>query len=800
MTPQTRTLRRLLRRPDLAAEIARRGDGLAITGTDGSVLLGQPGQGEGAAIAVGGETIGHVRGQGAAELAALLAFLAAQEAETRALARESLDRYKELAMLYSISEKTVGAGSRAEVAAIICDEAARFLKCCSVAALVLNAESGRLDLIANSGTALQERSSRDVGTDIVASVFRSGTGEIVNQTRADPRGLEGSGAPAAVIASPMKSGERVIGVLVAGSDDGREFTAGDLQILNAMAAHCAAAMEVLRLGSAVRARTRRPVDLIYGLDDVPPLRVSAMLGLQHVLIAVMSIAYPVLVALEAGGSRADAASVVAMSFVAMALVTALQAMRRGPVGSGYLAPYITSAIYLGPALLAARTGGLGLVFGMTVFAGIVSIALSQILRRFRRLFPPEISGVIVLMVGVSMVPVALSQLVGMGDGDRVSEPREWIVGLVTLATIVLVTVFAGRFRLYATTVGLGLGYLAAILLGLGEQQLFASVADLPVFGLPAPPATSLSFDAMLVVPFLAAALAANVKDAGLLISVQKINDSTWNRPDTASMSGGLVAGGIGNVAAGLIGGFGMSASGASVGLAAATGATARVIGLATAAIFLVLAFLPKVSALLALIPAPVMGAGLIYAACHLVSSGAELIASRMLDARRIYVVGLPLLAGVGIIAMPELAEAFPPWAAVIIGSPIATATILALLLNILLNVGVSQSASGAVVLDAGLGDQVARFVEKRGASWGARREVIDRVVPAITDWCEEFRDGSATSAEVTLSFDDFRFVATIRPDQPESSVPARVGALLDRRYDCRHRSTPDGGVRLIFEH
>jgi xanthine permease XanP len=95
-----------------------------------------------------------------------------------------------------------------------------------------------------------------------------------------------------------------------------------------------------------------------------------------------------------------------------------------------------------------------------------------------------------------------------------------------------------------------------------------------------------------------------------------------------------------------------------------------------------LAFLPKVAAVLALIPSPVMGAGLIYVACHLVSSGTELIASRMLDARRIYVIGLPLLAGVGIIAMPDIAGHFPPWAAVVVASTLANATILALALTL----------------------------------------------------------------------------------------------------------------------
>lgn len=799
MSRRDRTLRRLLRRQDLADELARQFPNVTITDAGGAVLFGG-GAGDGSAEIVSGNSlIGYVRGDNADDVARLLGLLATREHEARDLARESLDRYKELTMLYSISEKTVGSRGRADIAATICAEAARFLKCDSVAALVMNAGAGRLELVASAGAAFQDRSSRDIGTDVVAAVLDSGTGEIVNDIHADERGLDGSDALQAAICSPMKSGDRVIGVLVAGAGAGREFSAGDLQILNAMAAHCAAAMEVMRLDRDLKATERRPADIIYGLDDRPPPGIAVMLGLQHVLIAMMSMAYPVLVTLEAGGTRLQAASVVSMSLIAMAVATAVQTLRRGPVGSGHLAPYITSAIYLGPGLLAARVGGLGLVFGMTILAGFISLCLSQILRRFRRLFPPEVSGVVVLMVGISMVPVALTRLVGIGGADQVSEPREWLAGLITLATILLFTVLAGRIRLYATAIGLAVGYASAAALGLFEAGLFVPVAELPVFGLLAPTWGDLSIEPLLIIPFVAAALASNVKDAGLLISAQKVNDARWQRPDTGSMSGGLAAGALGNIVAGALGGVGLGVSAGSIGLAAATGATARVIGLVTAAILLILALLPKVTAVLALIPSPVMGAGLIYVACHLVSSGTELIASRMLDARRIYVIGLPLLAGVGIISMPGLADAFPAWAATVIESPLATATILALLLNLILNVGVSNRATTRITLDANLGDAVAYFVDRKGASWGARRDVIDRASPAITDWLEELRETS-DAADVDLFFDDFRFIATIRLGANDYSVAERTADTIDHRYGCQHRLAGDGTISLTFEH
>ena len=797
----------MLRRPEIAAELDRHGPGVGVINTAGKILHGEHADGDRAEIRSGGEVIGHVTGPNPHDLARMLGFLADRETELRALARESLDRYKELTMLYSISEKVIGARSHAEIAQAICDEASGVLGTDSVTALILNAESGRLEVPASSGAALLERSGRDLGSDIIAAVIRSGVGEIVNEVAGDSRSLDGAQDLAAIVCSPMKSGDRVIGVLVAGSREGREFNAGDLQILNAMAAHCAAVMEVARLDRDLKAKSGRPVDLVYGVDDKPPASVIAVLGIQHVLIAMMSMAYPVLITLEAGGTRLEAASVVAMSLIAMAIATAIQTLRTGFVGSGYLAPYITSAIYLGPSLLAARIGGLGLVFGMTIVAGFIALGLSQILRRFRKLFPPEVSGVVVLMVGISMVPVALERLVGIGGEDQLSEPGEWLTGLITLAAILLFTVLTGRIRLYATAIGLGVGYSAAVVFGLFSEAHFSPVADLPMIGLLPLPSGDLAIEPLLIIPFVAAALASNVKDAGLLISAQKINDTGWRRVDTASMSGGLVAGGLGTMAAGALGGVGLGISGGSVGLAAATGATARVIGLAIAGLFLLLAFLPKAAAIVALMPSPVMGAGLIYVACHLVSSGTEMIASRMLDARRIYVIGLPLLAGVGIIANPEVAGYFPLWAAAVVGSPLATATILALGLNLALNVGVSSRANMRIDLSTGIGESITRFVEGRAASWGARRDVIDRAVPAITDWCEELRDSSdAKASELELFFDDFHFVATIRTpdalvDRPtDAQHLLQMSEVIGSRYGCGARMGSDSTITLVFEH
>src|SRR5260221_10907775 len=134
----------------------------------------------------------------------------------------------------------------------------------------------------------------------------------------------------------------------------------------------------------------RPQDLIYAVDERPPGPQLALLGVQH---AVMISVYLVLIVIIMRAARvtdAVALSAVGMGLVAIAVASALQALRLGPVGSGYLAPPVYSAIYLGPSVLAAETGGLPAGFGMTGFARPGEIVLSGVLRPPRPLFTPPL--------------------------------------------------------------------------------------------------------------------------------------------------------------------------------------------------------------------------------------------------------------------------------------------------------------------------------------------------------------------------------------------------------------------------
>ena len=804
-------LRRLLKRKPVAELIARgEFQNFVIVDPAGAVLAGDPAGKTGgpAEIAANGSVVGHVYGEDAPRLAGLLNAFVELSVENRALATESLEKYRELSMLYNVSEKLLAAPDINGVAALVCDEAQRFLRSDSVSVLLLNEETGSLELAQSRGRPWHSRSSLEVGDDLVGAVLRSGQGEIVNDTRADPRPIHADNALQSIICSPIKSKNRVIGVVAVGSDTERHYNAADLQLLNALASQAAAAIDVARLYGTLKRTSATPADLIYGLDDRPPPGILALLGAQHVFIAFIMLVIPVLVAVEAGLARAQAASVVSMSLIAMGIVTLLQVRRFGPVGAGYLAPQITSVIYLPPLLLAAQSGGMALVFGMTALSGVFGLVFSQIIGRMRKLFPPEVCGVVVLMIGLSIIRVALPMFFGIDGDSAPTRSSALAVGLISLATMVAVTVVrTGHIRLYATLIGLLVGYAAAMVLGVTDPGFVDQLRHLPWLGAPATPTLTLSVSPVLIVPFLIATMASNIKLVGLVTSAQKTSDVHWKRPDMGSIRGGIVADSIGNISSGLLGGVGTSVSAGNIGLAAATGATSRSIGIVAGLMFIVLAFVPKLTGAIALMPGPVMGAGLLYVSCFLVISGVELIVSRLLDSRRTFIVGLSILAGIGLDLMPDAFADAPAWAATFLGSPLAFATALAVSLNLVLGLGVSKRAR--LDLQPGAApDEVFRFFERWGGAWGARPDVIRRAAPAAVELCEEIWSlGGPADVAIEIVFDEFRLLIDVGWSVDEAHRDEtefeRLAGHLQRRYDCRVRLRIDGSSRLMhfdFEH
>ncbi len=544
---------------------------------------------------------------------------------------------------------------------------------------------------------------------------------------------------------------------------------------------------------------QKPANIIYGVDDTPPLGATLLLAMQHAALSIVFIVYPLMLVTESGGTLEDAERIATASILAISAGTFLQCFGKKGVGSGYLAVHISNPIYLPVSIQASRMGGLGLVFGMTIFAGLFSVAFSRFLKHLRSLFPSEVCGVAVVMLGATMAGPAAARFLGI-HGNHEVDPRSVAVAFIALSPMVAVSVWSrSQIRTYAVLIGLSAGYAAAFCLGLINQDSLRCVMDRGLVALPLLSVPDWYFQASLVIPFLVTALVSSLDSIAGIITCQKINQSEFARPDMENAGKGVLADGIGTTLCGLLGTSGSGVSSANIALSMATGATARRIGVVAAMLIVATAFVPPVAILLSRMPPPVMGAVMVYAAAFLVTSGMELITSRMLDTRRVFVVGGSMVVGLAAMQMAELARTLPDWLYSIAGSPFAIASLCAVALNGLFRIGVSQKAHLNIEPVLTSIPTVIRFIESRCSAWGARRLVMQRAQAAITELLESvvMMKLSEGSIDVNARFDEYHLDVEVSyagqpfPDIREFSSPAQ---LLEDEDAVLHMS------RLLIGH
>ena len=536
---------------------------------------------------------------------------------------------------------------------------------------------------------------------------------------------------------------------------------------------------------------RLPAEMRHGVEDTPPHATTVVQALQHVGLVATNFIFVLLVVDHAGAAPEVRAAALSMSMLMCALGTALHAYRLGPMGSGYLLPAVASSIYLGPALLAVEMGGLPVLAGMLVFAGLCEVVLARLLPRMRPYFPPEIAGLVIFLVGVTLAVIGLRGLFGL----RAAAPMgaaEAGVGAFTLVLMVALQVRGrGVLGLTAALIGMLCGCALAAVLGIFPAQapgLATGWLAWPNWG-----AQGLGFDAALMLPFALTALASALKAMGSVALSQRMNDAGWVRPDMANVSRSLVSDGISTLAGGLLGSpIGANPGSSNVGLVVATGVASRRVAGVTALILAALAFVPAVGALFLRMPAVVGGAVLLFTACFIMSNGMEMIVSRLMDARRTLVIGLAVAAGIGVEVFPEAARHAPHALAPLLSSSLVCGTVLALLLNALFRLGVKRSATLSIDPAGYKSEQLQRFVDHQGALWGARRDVIaralqalDQLMDSVLAYCEP-----QGAVQLTLSFDEFNLRAEL-DHEGAAMLFSQVRPTLDDIVDS------DDGVRRL---
>jgi len=569
---------------------------------------------------------------------------------------------------------------------------------------------------------------------------------------------------------------------------------------------------------------KKPANLIFSVDEKPPLVTSLVLGFQHVMIMFIAIILPIIIIQELGDSISlqTARSFISFTLIAGGIVTILQALKKGPVGSGFLSPSVAGPAYLNASILAVHTGGLSLLFGMTGFVGIVEVIFSRFIHKLRFLFPPEVTGTVVTLVGLVLIPMSVKNLLGIGINDTVSTPNEIIVGVSVLVIMIGLNVFSkGKLKLYGILIGMASGYALAYIFNLIPHESFTQITEAAYFGIPHIENMSWDFEPSFIIPFTVATLCSTLKTVGDIATCQKINDADWKRVDMKTVSGGILADGLGGIIPGLIGGFGQSTSSANIGLSLATGVTSRKVAFFAGGLIIILAFLPKLANVFIIMPKTVMGAVLVFVISFMIVQGIQIMTSRMLDARKIFVIGASIIFGLSADMVPELYANVPHWIQPLFSSSLSLGSVTAVALNLFFRIGISKHSVLEVEPNEDFNSKIFNFMDQRGTEWGARKEVIFNAASAMNEVMETIVASRLTKGKVVMkmSFDELNLNIDINYQGAPFNIPeqqptkddiindekaiSKLSAYLIHHYSDKVKLSNSKGkttVKLYFEH
>ena len=429
----------------------------------------------------------------------------------------------------------------------------------------------------------------------------------------------------------------------------------------------------------------------YSVNDVPPIGHLFASSIQHVMLMIMSLGLPILLANQLNGSAEFAASLISFSMLAAGLGSIVQSVGLPFIGSGYLCPNLCGPSYFSLSLSAAWVGGLPLMRGMIIIAGLVEMALAPVIQKLRRVFPTFVVGLVVAMVGVSVIKSSVASIFGLAFRGDAIRSLDIVIGMFSLMVMVLCNIWGKGFvRMYCLLIGMLSGWILAMILIPEYWQSLVAASHSPMFALPAigPEFRRITFDFKMAIPFVVIGISGSLKSFGNLLAAQKISEPDREEPDFVPIRKGLLADGFSTALAGLLGGMAVDTSSSNIGLAGATKVLSRWISVGAGTIFVVMAFFPRVTTALSVMPAPVLGASVMFAGCFMICAGLQEMFSEGWGPRKTFVVGIALFFGLSTAFLPGLYARAPQFIQTFFTDPLPTTTILAVILNQIINLDI----------------------------------------------------------------------------------------------------------------
>ncbi|EGG59480.1 xanthine permease [Enterococcus faecalis TX1467] len=407
------------------------------------------------------------------------------------------------------------------------------------------------------------------------------------------------------------------------------------------------------------------------------------MGLQHVVAAVVGIVTPgIMIAKVCQLSPSDTTILIQTSLIFSAVATLIQLFPIfGKVGSRLPVMMGASFAYV-PILMAIGADfGIAAIFGSQLVGSILVIIVGLFIKKIRVLFPPLVTGTVILSIGLSLFPVAIKYMAGGAGSADFGSARNWLVALLTFAIVFYFNYFAkGFLKLSAILNGMVIGYLISLALGMVS---FEPVQNAKIVQVITPFHFGLDFQLVpiftLVVMFIVDAVQAIGQFTATTVGAMD-RDAT-----DEELSGGIMGSGFTNFIGSLFGSIPVATFCPKVGLVTVTKVINKYVLVFASVILLIAGFVPKVAALLTTIPYAVIGGATISVFASISMTGIRMIASQEMTPRNTGVVGTALAFGIGVTLSTGSLAGFPTWVTTIFGnSEVILTTLVAVLLNVIL--------------------------------------------------------------------------------------------------------------------
>ncbi|MBV6572857.1 uracil-xanthine permease [Acinetobacter baumannii] len=438
------------------------------------------------------------------------------------------------------------------------------------------------------------------------------------------------------------------------------------------------------------------LDLVYGLDDRPKPFVAFLAAFQHLLAIIVPIVTPgLLICLALGVPRNETNMILSMSLVISGIATFLQCKKVGPFGAGLLIVQGTSFNFIGPiigigsAMVAAGTPVnqvMAAIFGVVIAGSFIEMGVSQILPWVKKLITPLVTGIVVLLIGLTLIKEGL---ISMGGGYQAMQDHTFASAdnLIMSCTVLAIIIVLNRIRIVwikssAILIALVIGYILAGFMGYLD---FSGLKDAPVIQIPTPMHFGLSFSWGLFIPMAFIYLVTSLEAIGDVTATSKLSNQPVDGPQWMQrIKGGVLVNGANSLLAGLFNTFPSSVFAQNNGVIQLTGVSSRYVGIWIAALLILLGLFPAVAGVIQAVPQAVLGGAVMVMFGAVAASGINILSSIHLDRRALLIIAISLALGLGVAQVPQILEHLTELFKNIFSSGVATGGIAALILTVVL--------------------------------------------------------------------------------------------------------------------